>query len=96
MGLARSRKSDAQVGTESSTCPHCGASTCSGDPADATTVDALLVRQEFVNCQLKSPASAGLARERASETRITHLGQGKFVVPSDLDAANSFGAKIRN
>lgn len=57
-------------------------------------ISALVMSQKFVARRLKAPATADFAS--ITESKVTHLGEGEFLVVSYVDAQNSFGAKLRN
>jgi RNA polymerase subunit RPABC4/transcription elongation factor Spt4 len=55
---------------------------------------AYTMAQQFIKERLKSPSTAEFPSEHSDEL-TTHLGDGKFIVDSYLDAQNSFGAIVR-
>ena len=61
-------------------------------PYAPTDSDAFYITKQFVEKNLKAPATADFAS--ITDTRITHAGDTYFVV-SYVDAQNSFGAQVR-
>lgn len=63
-------------------------------------ISAWVMAQEFVKDGLKSPGSADFGsvfkNPQSSETAVTDLGGGKYMVRGWVDSQNSFGAVVRN
>lgn len=73
---------------------------CGGGPSTPAPVAgasdknmACIMAQDFMEDQLKAPATAKFAR--CSRDSATFEGDGEFIVTSYVDAQNGFGAMIR-
>lgn len=72
---------------------------CSRKPPCERDVEAYVMAQDFVRHQLKAPASAEFATmdkvENTSTPTTTADGKCAFDIRMNVDAQNSFGAKLR-
>jgi hypothetical protein len=62
-------------------------------PATGSEAAAWTACERFVSDQLKAPSTAEFS---GFDTKISDLGNGRYVVRGYVDAENSFGAMIRN
>ena len=62
---------------------------------DSGRIDAFVKSQTFMKRQLKAPSTASFPYITDSEVKVSHQGNGKFLVKAYVDAQNSFGAQIR-